>query len=167
MLQLTFTSESDQFEHARQEYADIWNEEQEKILRSFKEITSLDFKQKEIEVVVYEGPSFSGRINTPMKLRASYSREVKQGTLVHELGHRLIAPLHNRITGVDEHQTLNLFLYDVWINLYGKDFADQMVLIESKRTGLYSYEKAWKWFFSLNEPEKNRIWKNFLDLNSD
>jgi hypothetical protein len=40
---------------------------------------------------------------------------------------------------------LYLFLYDVWESLWGKNFADRQVEIESGRTGLYDYKTAWKW----------------------
>lgn len=100
-----------------------------------------------------------------MRLRASYPYSVKQGTLIHELGHRLISPLHNRVEDLDEHQHLNLFLHDVWIKLYGKEFADEMVAVESKRKGLYDYEGAWKWSLNLSAEEKSSIWQKFINLN--
>lgn len=114
MLKLTFKPESEQFIPATKEYQGIWNNEGEKILEAFKVVTGLQFQQKEIEVIVYEGVSFSGSLVEPMKLRASHSNKEKKGTLIHELGHRLIAPLHNRLPELDEHQTLDLYLYDVW-----------------------------------------------------
>ncbi len=167
LIKLTFKPESKEFEDATEEYQQIWGEEKEKILGAFEKVTSLKFKQKSIDVVVYEGPSFSGNLKRPMKLRSSYSNDVKKGTLVHELGHRLIAPMHNRMKDIDEHRTLNLFLYDVWVYLYGKRFADEMVAIEQERKGLYDYKSAWCWFFELSEEKKNLLWKEFLKMNPD
>lgn len=164
MLHLLFKPQSDQFELATREYQDIWGKEREAIIDTFEKVTGLEFKQKLIEIVIYEGPSFSGNLNCPMKLRASLPYKEKQGTLVHELGHRLINPLQNRIEGIDEHHTLNLFLYDVWNNLYGKEFADQMVTIENKKN-IRDYESAWRWFFRLSKEEKSSIWNRFIDLN--
>jgi hypothetical protein len=167
MIQLSFKPVSEEFKLATEDYQNIWNKEGEIIIKTFEEVTGLSFKQKSIDVIVYEGPSFSGKLNTPMKLRASYSTDLKRGTIVHELGHRLIVPLHNRIEGIDEHRTLNLFLYDVWVKLYGEEFANEMVSAESKRTGLYDYKTAWKWFGVLSKSEKIMIWQNFLNLNKE
>ena len=110
MLKLIFKPESLQFQKATEEYFDIWNKEGDKILKAFEAVTGLSFQQKEIEVIVYEGVSFSGSLTESMKLRASLDIEDKKGTLIHELGHRLIAPLHNRLAELDEHQTLDLYL---------------------------------------------------------
>lgn len=166
MLQLTFKPESEAFEYAIREYIDIWTKDADAIIKAFEDVTGLQFIQKEIKVLVMEGPSFSGSADDPMRLRASYSHEVKKGTLVHELGHRLIEPMSNRVDGVDEHRTLNIFLYDVWTKLYGSEFADMMVTVESKRKGIYDYEGTWQWFLRLNEEEKTSLWNRLLSLNS-
>lgn len=157
MLHLIFKPESEVFNSASKEYEDIWTNENEKILKAFENITGITFEQKEIKVVVYEGVSISGSLVSPMKMRASYSIDEKKGTLIHELGHRLIASMHQRIENIDEHQTLNLFLYDVWESLYGKDFADKMVEIESKRKGIYNYKNAWDWALNMNKEERNLL----------
>ena len=68
-----------------------------------------------------------------MMLRASYPPDVKKATLVHELGHRMNGQLRRRPRDIDEHRILFLYLYDVWESLYGKEFADQQVVIESGR----------------------------------
>ncbi|MEO7178936.1 MAG: hypothetical protein ABIW83_08830 [Allosphingosinicella sp.] len=47
---------------------------------------------------------------------------------------------------------LYLFLYDVWTDLYGKDFADRMAGIE-RRIGP-SYEVAWAWALAMNREER-------------
>jgi hypothetical protein len=46
------------------------------------------------------------------------------------------------------------FLYDVWTSLWGKEFADRQVAIESDRRGLYDYETAWKWALSLDKDQR-------------
>jgi hypothetical protein len=88
-----------------------------------------------------------------MKLRASYPPDVKKATLIHELGHRLLARIP-KTTELDEHRVLFLVLYDIWESLYGKGFADRMVEVEKKRKGLYDYESAWKWALSLSKEER-------------
>ena len=165
-MQLSFKTESKEFDSAVQEYRIIWEEEGEKILKVFERVTTRSFQQEGIDVIVYEGPSFSGSINKPMMLRASYPKDVKKATLIHELGHRLIEPLHVSIEGIDEHQTLNLFLYDVWVDLYGIDFANAMVSVERERKGLYDYDFAWNWFTTLTKERRRSLWVQILKLNS-
>lgn len=165
MIKLTFKPESEQFILATKEYSEIWEKEGAKIITAFEIITGLKFQQKEIEVIIYEGVSFSGSLVEPMKLRASSSVEDKKGTLIHELGHRLIAPLHNRLPELDEHQTLDLYLYDVWEYLYGKEFADKMVQLESKRKGRYDYNGTWKWALNLNKEKRRDLLQKMRILN--
>lgn len=165
MLLLTIVSGTAEYETGAEEYRQIWAEQGENIIRAFKEVTGLDFKQDIIDVIVYEGPSASGDLRHPMKLRASNTYIVKQGALIHELGHRLIAPVHNRLEVLDEHQTLNLFLYDVWCQVFDKTFADKLVEFESNLKGRYDYAATWQWFFTLSPEEKKRLWEEFVSLN--
>jgi hypothetical protein len=92
--------------------------------------------------------------DSPMYLRASYPADVKKATLVHEHGHRLIAQLRTRPADLDEHRVLDLFLYDVWESLWGRELADQQVTFESGLRGLYDDETAWKWALSLSKAER-------------
>jgi hypothetical protein len=89
-----------------------------------------------------------------MSLRGSYPLDTKKSALVHELGHRLIGQLTTRPPDLDEHRVLDLFLYDVWESLWGRDFADEHVKVESGQTGLYDYETAWKWALSISKDER-------------
>ena len=79
---------------------------------------------------------------------------MKKATLVHEHGHRLMAQLRSRPPDLDEHRVLFLFLYEVWESLWGKDFADAQVRIESGRTGMYDYASAWRWALSISKDER-------------
>ena len=76
-----------------------------------------------------------------MLLRASYPTETKRGTLVHELAHRLAADVPFK---GDHHELIFLFVYDVWVDLWGQRFADDQVRIESLRKGIVDYESIWK-----------------------
>jgi len=111
-------------------------DEGSRIVEAMERGSGLTFLENHVNAVVFEGVSQSGAGDRPMYLRASYPADVKKATLVHEHGHRLIAQLRNRPTDLDEHRVLFLFLYDVWESLWGKDFADAQVKIESGRTGL-------------------------------
>lgn len=141
--------EDEKFIDACSEYDLIWNNDGVSILDTFKEIAGLELNEDRIAALVYEGVSFSGRDQyDAMKLRASYDKDVKKGTLIHELGHRLTFNIKTVNSSEDEHKFLNLFLYDVWERLYGKDFATKMVEVESNRTDMY--KRAWEYALNID-----------------
>ena len=84
-----------------------------------------------IKAIVFEGISNSGYKWKPMRMRASYPPDTKRATLVHELAHRLIADLSS--WNLEEHPIIFLFVYDVWVKLWGQEFADEQVAVESER----------------------------------
>ena len=100
-------------------------------------LSTLKFPQKNIKIQVFEGPSNAGLLfnragvpagsRDPMWLRGSYSADNKKGTLAHELGHRMNLNLRTRPQDLDEHRLLFLYLYDLYVDLYGKEFADGQV----------------------------------------
>jgi hypothetical protein len=151
---MTFTPQSPVFEEAAAAYRRVWAAEGTRISEGLERATGLAFVGRQIQATIYEGPSLAGDRDTPMLLRASYPDDVKKSALAHELGHRLIAQLGTRPRDLDEHRVLFLFLYDVWETLWGQAFADEHVVIESARTGLYDYDSAWKWALSLSKTER-------------
>jgi hypothetical protein len=151
---LSFSPESEKFADATRQYQSIWNAESKRIIAAMEEVSGLKFKPQDVRVIVFEGPSESGFEDKPMKLRASYPSDTKKATLIHELGHRLNAMIRERPDGIDEHRVLFLYLYDVWIKLYGKSFADHEVEVEKQRKGRYDYETAWNWALSMSEQER-------------
>jgi hypothetical protein len=168
MLKLRFIPifEDNEFILAVKEYETIWSDNGPKILEQFSALTGLNFIEDRIAIVIYEWMSTSGdSISDVIKLRASYDKETKMATLVHELGHRFINQLKNRKDDIDEHRTLFLFLYDMWVELWGKDFADNQVKIESGRKGVYDYEGAWKWAMELSKEERVDLFKGIKGLN--
>lgn len=166
-VRMNFTPESERFVEATKRYQEIWKAEGTKMVEAMEMVSGLKFLETEIPVVVFEGPSNSGFREKPMKLRASYTEEVKKATLIHELGHRLNSQLRNRPKDIDEHRILFLYLYEVWTKLYGKNFADRMVEIEKKRKGLYDYETAWNWALSLSAEERAARFKEIVKNNSN
>lgn len=150
---ITFSPESEKFAQATKDYQAIWSGEGKRIIEAMESFSGLKFEDQEVRVIVYEGISFSGMRNIPMKLRASYPSNIKKATVIHELGHRLIAGIR-KTKEMDEHRVLFLILYDIWEKLYGKDFADDAVAVEKTRKGLYDYESAWKWALSLRKEER-------------
>jgi hypothetical protein len=164
-LRLNFSPESEKYTQATSEYQAIWNSEGKKIVDAMESVSGLKFTDKEVQVVVYEGVSWSGFGEKPMKLRASYPPDVKKGTLIHELGHRLLVPIRfPKSADLDEHKVLFLILYDIWEQLYGKEFADQQVEVEKKRKGLVDYEAAWKWALSLSKDQRAAKFKELREF---
>lgn len=94
-----------------------------------------------------------------MRMRASYPYDTKRGTLVHELSHRLISELVPK--KFEDHPVIFLFLYDAWVELWGRDFADSQVAVESRRRGIYDYEAAWKTALELSAEERSIRWAEF------
>ena len=164
-VNLTFSPESEKFEQATAEYQAIWTAEGKKIIEAMESVSGLKFTDKDVRVIVYEGVSWSGFRDKPMKLRASYPTDIKKATLVHELGHRLIVPIRiPEAKQLDEHRVLFLVLYDIWEKLYGKEFADHAVEVEKKRKGLYDYESAWQWALSLSKEERAAQFKELREF---
>jgi len=156
MFNLRFSSETNNpaLLVASTEYQSIWKKDGQKIKEIMEKISGLSFSKKEISVIVFEGMSTSGSGDSPMKLRGSYSLPVKKGTLIHELGHRLIEQLKTRPTDLDEHDILFLILYDIWVDIYSQEFADEMVQAEKDRKGYYDYASAWDRALALSKQER-------------
>jgi hypothetical protein len=56
-----------------------------------------------------------------------------------------------------------LFVYDVWVELWGQSFADEQVTIERARTGsLANYDKLWTEALAIPAPERARRFKQFV-----
>ena len=164
-LNLTFSPESEKYEQATAEYQAIWSTDGKKIIEAMESVSGLKFTDKDVRVVVYEGVSWSGYRDKPMKLRASYPTDVKKATLIHELGHRLIVPIRiPKTKQLDEHKVLFLILYDIWEKLYGREFADHAVEVEKKRKGIYDYESAWLWALSLSKEERAAQFKELREF---
>jgi imidazolonepropionase-like amidohydrolase len=159
-LELEVTAEAPSHEAAAVEYREIWDSQGPRIVEAMERATGLRFEAGPIPVVVYEGPSSSGFGAEPMRMRASYSRATKQATLVHELAHRLISELVPQ--SFEDHPVIFLFVYDVWVELWGQPFADEQVAVESARRGSYDYESAWKEALALTPEERAARFRQFL-----
>src|SRR5687767_11179648 len=155
---IEFVPESETFAAAVGEYERIWAADAARIARTMQEVSGLTFSDTAITAIVFEGVSSSGVGDTPMRLRASYPVDTKRATLIHELGHRLQSPLFRR--NDEEHGPLFLWLYDVWVALYGKEFADAQVAIEKRRRG--PYPRAWDEALALSPRERAERWKSIV-----
>jgi hypothetical protein len=155
MIGLNFVPENDEFAEAAREYEAIWQAEGDRIAAAIEHATGLQFKEEAIRVTVYEGISQS---YPDMKLRASYDKPTKTATLVHELLHRLSneymldLPVKGEPLQLGLHKQIDLVLYDLWTDLYGKEFADGQVTIESNRVDMY--KAAWEWALNLSRQQR-------------
>jgi hypothetical protein len=148
---LDFTPVSPGFAPAADEYRRIWEREGPEIAAAMERVAGHAFPSEPIAILVSEGRPMSSFDGRTIRLRAGYSPAYKKATLVHELGHRLALALP-RDSGLDDHRLLYLFLYDVWSDLYGRDFADRMVAIE-RRIGP-AYESAWTWALAMTREQR-------------
>jgi hypothetical protein len=71
-LRLTFTPESEKFNEATTQYQSIWEAEGGRMAEAMEQVSGLKFQETDIQVIVYEGVSYSGFGDRPMRLRASY-----------------------------------------------------------------------------------------------
>ena len=143
-MQIHFIADSDRedFSPAIQAYQSIWKQDGEKIVAVWETTADLTFQESEINAVVFRGISHSH----PMALRDNLDTERKKSVLVHELGHRLLYGRVNQpnFSSLENHKTLFLVLYDVFVALYGESFADSAVAWD-KQLPRDTYEQAWEW----------------------
>lgn len=158
MIKIIFHEDSDFIDvsFATQEYQVIWDTEGGKIVAAWEQKTGLQFQETFINAIVFEGRGQSH----PFCFRASLSSDMKKATLVHEIGHRI---LYKKVklpefSSLENHKNLDLCLYDILVDLYGKNFADGVVEVESKHL---LYKEAWGWALSLKEEERR---KKFTEL---
>ncbi|HEY0413925.1 MAG TPA: hypothetical protein VGD66_12375 [Allosphingosinicella sp.] len=150
---VSFTPVEPRFAPAADEYCRLWQAEGPRIAAAMEHVTGLVFPATPIDVLVTDGRPMTAYDGRTMWLRASYSADYKKATLVHEMGHRLAFTL-KRPPGLDDHRLLYLFLYDVWTDLYGHDFANRMVSIERRIPGAYDYDAAWTWALAMTREER-------------
>jgi hypothetical protein len=146
-------------------YRAIWAEFGERIVAAFETVTCLPFADTSVPAIVANDVSHSGGPEHPMQLRATYTRALKQATLVHELGHRHLWQLVERLDGIDGHRTLYLVLDEVWAQVWGEQFAAERVAGESVWRASYDYDDAWTWARSLPRAERARLWDRLLVMN--
>ncbi|HVS24050.1 MAG TPA: hypothetical protein VMU03_10040 [Gammaproteobacteria bacterium] len=162
---VVFVASSAAYANAARSYEAIWAEYGDRIVASFEARTCLPFPEPEVAAVIADAVSNSGGPEHPMQLRATYPSPSKQSTLVHELGHRHLWQLAERLDGVDGHRTLDLVLDRVWADVWGEKFAAEAIRRESAWDADYDYAAAWSWARSLTRAERARLWNRLLTLN--
>jgi hypothetical protein len=157
-LRIVFEPDSDQFSAAAHQYENIWASEGARITATMEAASGLKFEDREVEAIILEVSSSSGYKEKPMRLRASYPMDTKKATLIHELGHRLQSDLFHQ--DEDDHKYLFLWVYDVWIKLYGREFADAQVTVEKQRGRMYP--AAWDFALSFTADQRAAKWKEIV-----
>ena len=160
---VVFMASSPKDEYEAGVYRAIWDEYGERIVAALEARTCLSFPEARVWAIVEEDNSHSGGPEHPMRLRASYIRTVKQSTLVHELGHRHLWQLEERLDEIDGHMTLFLVLDRVWADVWGEAFASERVQGEAGWDDRYA--SAWTWARSLEPEERARLWDQLLTMN--
>ncbi len=154
-IAIAFEPASDQFSQAAHDYEALWSREGSRITAAMEAASGLKFEDRDVNAMVLEAPSDSGYKDRPMHLRASYPPDTKKATLIHELGHRLESDLFRY--GEDDHPFLFLWIYDVWVTLYGRAFADAQVAVERQRGRMYP--AAWDLALSFTADQRAAKWK--------
>jgi hypothetical protein len=164
-VEIEFIPYSAAHRYAADIYAAIWNEYGEHIVAALERRSCLPFTEPKVAAIIADAVSHSGGPQHPMQLRASYMHEAKKSTLVHELGHRHLWQLEERLEELDGHKTLYLILDRVWADVWGEDFAAERVLGESSWRARYDYAQAWAWAQSLTPEEREQLWSQLLAMN--
>ena len=168
ILNITFHSASEEpaLIAAAAEYQAIWEADGDAFVSVLETQTDLDLPKAALNALVFEGTSRSH----PLILRASCSEEVKAATLVHELGHRLLSANGLRAEfgqdfHVDSHKLLYLFLFEVYLELFGEEKTHRMVEWESNLRP--SYRECWRWALELGEAERVRRFERIKQSRND
>ena len=164
-VEIVFFASTGADEIEAHEYRAIWATYGERIVQALERRTCLAFQERLIAAEVVEAVSHSGGPAHPMRLRASYISNEKKSTLVHELGHRHLWQLAERVEAVDGHRTLYLMLDRVWADVWGEAFAETRVRGESRWRARYDYAAAWRWARSLTPDERQQLWNRLLAKN--
>jgi len=170
MIKIVFHPDSDQEDYSEiiGEYEQIWKDKGQRIINTIEKYGGMKFKEKTINAVVYFG-SLPSR-SRPLSLRANVPTKIRLGILVHELCHRILAGNKVKIKFNDDenaslevHKVLDLILYDIWTELYGKKFANKVKEWESN-SWLDIYKKAWEWALSFDKTTRALKFKKLAKI---
>lgn len=147
------------------EYMVLWKSEGERIIDAIETSLGLKFIESKITIEIGQGyqdkGNFSGNsINENMVFR--YNNRCKIGTFFHELSHRIIMEhdLYNKVKEKynlrDEHQLIDLFLYDAIEKMYGEKAALYRVDYE-KAFPEKEFAESWEYALKLKKNERKNI----------
>lgn len=160
-----FVAATPAHESAARAYRAIWEQDGARIIAALEAETCMKFPETAVAALVGDEVSDSGGPEHAMSLRASYDVDVKRATLVHELAHRHLWQLAQRLDDVDGHRTLDLILDRVWSDVWGEQFAAARVRGEASWQASYDYAAAWGWANKLTVDQRGILWNRLLALN--
>jgi len=166
-MRLKFSSSK---EHilSKLEYEAVWAIYGKKIEKAFKKIVRLSFKEKTIPVIVGDYDSnFAGKsLNDPILFRSSVRH--KLGTVLHELSHRFLLEYHFEYGGIvlNDHELIDLFLYDVIKDCFGKFAADERLNYELTFPEI-EITSSWKKIMCKSFIERQRLLKKIINSSNE
>jgi len=171
MLKINFLPDSDLFdvEAALKQYEEIWKTDGERIVAAWETITGYQFRETFVNAIIWGAKGGRSHALTLTSLRKSI--EEKKNHLVHELGHRILymprreafkrTGIKNIDSSLENHKLLDLVLYDVYESVYGKEFADYCVKLDSENLPP-TYKEAWEFALSFKTKEERQ--KKFREM---
>jgi len=161
-MQLVFSSNKE-YVLSKLEYEALWQIYGHKIQCSFKKITTLPFKEDSINSIVgnYES-NFAGKdLKDPMLFR--FSVRHKLGTILHELAHRFLLEYQFQHVNIlkNDHELIDLFLYDAIQESFGKSAARERVTYECTFPEP-EIPDAWNKILKYSKLKRQELWKNVL-----
>jgi hypothetical protein len=162
-MELTFSSSKEHILN-KLEYEALWTSYGKKIKEAFNKVVGLPFKEEIVKAIVgdYES-NFAGKsIHDPMLFR--YSVRHKLGTILHELSHRLLLEYSFEYDGIvsNDHELIDLFLYDVIEESFGKSAADERMNYELTFLEV-EIVSSWKKIMCNSFVERQRLLKKIID----
>lgn len=157
MLNISFKADQDypEIQASAEHYRKLWEELGPTVERVARQVTGLEFQTKQIEAVVYDGVSQSH----PLKLQATTNHQRSRGDLVHELMHILLTDNNIHSDVIDDpnhtrraHKLLDLILFDIYVGVFGREFARDQVALERSQSP--DYEQAWDWALAMGPAER-------------
>ena len=169
-MKINFYPECDnpEFEKAAKEYQKIWEKDGTKITTTIERVSGLKFKEKVINAIVQKYVSYS----SPLRLQANVPIKLKATTLTHELCHRALTgnDIKNKVLWnhpsytLELHKVLDLILYDILIDLFGQETADEEIKYEVSLwdgKDISPYKIAWDWALQMSREKRQKEFKKY------
>ncbi|MDQ2932998.1 MAG: hypothetical protein M3Q80_01300 [bacterium] len=151
-MEITFLPYSDikDYSQAIKEYEEIWNTWGTKIIQAWEKELGFTFEEKKMVALIWSGISHC----PPLCLRDDYEFERRKSVITHEIGHLLLNRKMKKVSSLEVHKTMYLVLYDIFCNLYGKEYADSTVLLDNEWSPMY--KEAWEYALSFKTREERK-----------
>ena len=162
-VHVVFTPSTLADEYDTRVHREIWDEYGQRLIDALEAHSCMRFSEPTVMATVADSTINSGGPDHPMRLRRTYIRSEKESTLAHELGHRHLWQLEERLDDIDGHMTLYLILDRVWTDVWGEEFAEERIRGESGWDE--DYENAWEWARSLTSNDRDQLWRQLLVMN--